>query len=87
MLSSKLKSKIHSMPDDQLPDILRFDFETSPVIPIDQINDYLHSMTEEEKLWQVLIFQVMDELVSRREKTSKLRVPPFPLFELLDKPV
>ena len=37
------------MSDDQLQDILRFDFETSPVIPIDQINDYLNSMTEEEK--------------------------------------
>ena len=87
MLNSKFKPKIHSMSDEQLQEILRLDFYVRPPIPIDQINDYLNSMTEEEKLWEEFVFQVIDELVSREEKSSNLRVPPFPFPELLDKPV
>lgn len=87
MLNSKFKPKIHSMSDEQLQEILRLDFYVRPPIPIDQINDYLNSMTEEEKLWEEFVFQVIDELVSREEKSSNLRVPPFPFSELLDKPV
>ena len=87
MLNSKFKPKIHSMSDEQLQEILRLDFYVRPPIPIDQINDYLNSMAEEEKLWEEFVFQVMDELVSRREKTSKIRVPPFSFSEFLDKPV
>ena len=87
MLNSKFKPKIHSMSDEQLQEILRLDFYVRPPIPIDQINDYLNSMTEEEKLWEEFVFQVIDELVSREEKSSILRVPPFPFPELLDKPV
>lgn len=87
MLNSKFKPKIHSMSDEQLQEILRLDFYVRPPIPIDQINDYLNSMTEEEKLWEEFVFQVIDELVSREEKSSNLRVPPSPFSELLDKPV
>lgn len=87
MFNSKFKPKIHSMSDEQLQEILRLDFYVRPPIPIDQINDYLNSMTEEEKLWEEFVFQVIDELVSREEKSSNLRVPPFPFFERLDKPV
>ena len=87
MLNSKFKPKIHSMSDEQLQEILRLDFYVRPPIPIDQINDYLNSMTEEEKLWEEFVFQVIDELVSREEKSSNLRVPPFPFSELFDKPV
>ena len=72
MLYSKFKPKIHSMSDEQLQEILRLDFYVRPPIPIDQINDYLNSMTEEEKLWEEFVFQVLDELVVRRSGLTSL---------------
>lgn len=72
MLYSKFKPKIHSMSDEQLQEILRLDFYVRPPTPIDQINDYLNSMTEEEKLWEEFVFQVLDELVVRRSGLTSL---------------
>ena len=68
MLNSEVKSKIRSMSDKQLGEILWYDCFASPPIPIDQINDYLCSMTEEEKIQEEIIFQVMDELVVRHKR-------------------
>ena len=60
------------MSDEQLQEILRLDFYVRPPTPIDQINDYLNSMTEEEKLWEEFVFQVLDELVVRRSGLTSL---------------
>ena len=64
------KIKLHDLTDEQLRKIIQFDCATSPYIPIDEINDYLSSMTKEEKEWDELVRSVVDELVERRKKNS-----------------
>lgn len=64
------KIKIRELTDEQLRGIIQFDCATSPYIPIDEINDYLSSMTKEEKEWDEFVWPVVDELVERRKKNS-----------------
>ena len=71
MLYSKFKPKIHSMSDEQLQEILRLDFYVRPPTPIDQINDYLNSMTEEEKLWEAFIQQELKGLAMEEVRNAR----------------
>ena len=64
------KTKIHGMSDKQLRSIIILDCVTSPNIPTELINDYLATMTEEEKEWDEFVWTVVDELVERRKKKS-----------------
>lgn len=64
------KIKLHDLTDEQLQKIIQFDCATSHYIPIDEINDYLASMSKEEKEWDELVWSVVDELVKRRKKNS-----------------
>lgn len=70
-MNLKLKrSDIQRMTTAQLQKLLREDFESSPYLEIDQINDYMESMTPEEHKQEQIAFWAMEELASRRMKKN-----------------